>query len=62
MGNNVQNNNQNLQLTLKITVQQLQEILAVDDNNIGGQNIVLFPENQNCLNNDLGDLLDPVWQ
>lgn len=60
MGNNVQNNNQNLQLTLQITVQQLQEILADDDNNIDGQNIVLFPGNQNCLNNDLGDLLHPV--
>lgn len=53
MGNNVQNNNQNLQLTLQITVQQLQGILAVDVNSIG-PNISLFPGDQNCLNNDLG--------
>lgn len=51
VGKNVQGKKQ--QLTLQITVQQLQRILEVDDKNFA-PNISLFPGNPNCLNNDLG--------
>ena len=47
MGNNVQN--ENLQLTLGMTVAQLQVILAVNNLN----NVVLFPGNPNCINNNI---------
>jgi len=51
MGNNVQNNHNNLKLTLQITVEQLQGILAEDVDTLDIVN--LFPGDGNCLN-DLG--------
>jgi len=51
MGNNVQNNDQNLQLTLRITVAQLQGILAEDMDALN--TVKLFPGDANCLR-DLG--------
>lgn len=57
MGNNVQNNQQDLKLTFQITVAQLQNIVARDDVTLN--NIDLFPGNRDCLNNDLGEALPP---
>ena len=57
MGNNVQNNLNNLELTLQITVIQLQGILAEDGDALN--NVMLFPGNANCLN-DLGRDLPPA--
>ena len=57
MGNNVQNNQHNLQLTLQITVTQLQGILAEDGDALN--NVRLFPKDANCLN-DVGRDLPPA--
>lgn len=57
MGNNVQNNQQDLKLTLQFTVAQLQNIVARDDVTLN--NVDLFPGNRDCLNNDLGEALPP---
>ena len=56
MGNNVPANNW-ASLTRQITVVDLQTILADDvfNRNIGGLNVVLFPGDPNCANNDMGD-------
>ena len=60
IGNNVQTGHQ-ASLTRQVTVAQLQNILTADvnhfhlNNNIGGHNVVLFHD-QDCWNNDLGQL------
>jgi len=54
MGNNVQNNQQNRQLTLQITVAQLQDILGGNPPN----NVNLFP-GADC-SRDLGRELSPA--
>ena len=53
IGNNVQNAQQ--QLTQQVSVAVLQNILAFDvaQRGIGGQNVRLFPGDQNCLRNTL---------
>lgn len=59
MGNNVRNTHQE-SLTRQVTVAQLETILTADvhyfdlNNNIGEQNVVLFPGNRNCRNDVLG--------
>ena len=60
MGNNVPTGNQ-ASLTLQITVAQLQTILAADvfDRNVGGLNVVLFPGDPNCANNNMANLPPP---
>lgn len=53
MGNNVPTSQQNLKLTLKITVAELQNILARDVDTLN--NVNLFPGNPQCLQ-DIGNL------
>ena len=62
IGNNVDlrvaANRQNYARTQQVTVTVLQQILGGDVSfrHIGSQNVNLFPQNADCLLNDLGNL------